>query len=113
MPRVAHRHCTTCESRVDIRRCSPIHARTCTPGTECDSMSDVHHMIPSGIPPLDARLGGAIPGRIHMLSGGPGTGKTTAGPQFLRHGLQLGETVAMLTSDRLADLGSHATHLGM
>lgn len=74
-------------------------------------MSDVHHMIPSGIPPLDARLGGAITGRIHMLSGGPGTGKTTAGLQFIQRGLQLGETVAMLTSDRIADLRSHAAHL--
>jgi KaiC/GvpD/RAD55 family RecA-like ATPase len=86
---------------------------TCTPRTECDSMSDAHHMIPSGIPPLDARLGGAITGRIHLLSGGPGTGKTTAGLQFIRQGLQLGETVAMLTSDRLADLRSHAAHLGI
>jgi hypothetical protein len=76
-------------------------------------MSNAHHMIPSGIPPLDARLGGAIPGRIHMLSGGPGTGKTTAGLQFIRHGLQLGETVAMLTSDRLVDLRSHAEHLAI
>jgi hypothetical protein len=76
-------------------------------------MSDAHHMIPSGIPPLDARLGGAITGRIHFLSGGPGTGKTTAGLQFIRQGLQVGETVAMLTSDRLADLRSHAAHLGI
>lgn len=70
-------------------------------------------MIPSGIPPLDARLGGAITGRIHLVSGGPGTGKTTAGLQFIRHGLHLGEPVAMLTSDRLADLRSHAAHLGV
>jgi KaiC/GvpD/RAD55 family RecA-like ATPase len=70
-------------------------------------------MIPSGIPPLDARLGGAISGRIHVLSGGPGTGKTTAGLQFIRQGLQLGETVAMLTADRLTDLRSHAAHFGI
>jgi KaiC/GvpD/RAD55 family RecA-like ATPase len=76
-------------------------------------MSDAHHMISSGIPPLDARLGGAITGRIHLLSGGPGTGKSTAGLQFIRQGLQLGETVAMLTSDRLTDLRSHAAHLGI
>lgn len=74
-------------------------------------MSDAHHMIPSGIPPLDARLGGAITGRIHLLSGGPGTGKTTAGLQFIRQGLRLGEMVAVLTSDRLADLRSHAAHI--
>jgi hypothetical protein len=76
-------------------------------------MSDAHHMIPSGIPPLDVRLGGAITGRIHMLSGGPGTGKTTAGLQFIREGLRLGEAVAMLTGDRVADLRSHSAHLGM
>ena len=76
-------------------------------------MSDAHHMIPSGIPPLDARLGGAITGRIHVLSGGPGTGKTTAGLQFIRQGLQLRETVAMLTTDRITDLRSHAAHFGI
>jgi KaiC/GvpD/RAD55 family RecA-like ATPase len=76
-------------------------------------MSDAHHTIPSGIPPLDARIGGAIAGRIHMLSGGPGTGKSTAGLQFIREGLHLGEMVAMLTADRLVDLRSHAAHLGM
>ncbi|MDQ6634778.1 MAG: hypothetical protein M3Z10_08485 [Gemmatimonadota bacterium] len=76
-------------------------------------MSDAHHMIPSGIPPLDARLGGAITGRIHVLSGGPGTGKTTAGLQFLQQGLRLGETVAMLTADRLTDLRSQAAHFGI
>jgi hypothetical protein len=84
-----------------------------TENLECDPMSDAHHMIPSGIPPLDARLGGAITGRIHMLSGGPGTGKSTAGLQFIRQGLQLGEPVAMLTSDRVMDLRSHAAHLGI
>lgn len=70
-------------------------------------------MVPSGIPPMDLRVGGAVLGRLHLMSGGPGTGKSTAGLQFLREGLRLGETVVMLTADRTGDLVSHAAHLGM
>lgn len=76
-------------------------------------MSDEYRTIPSGIPPLDARLGGAVAGRLHVLSGGPGTGKSTASLQFINEGLHRGETVAMLTADRLVDLRSHAAHLGI
>jgi KaiC/GvpD/RAD55 family RecA-like ATPase len=76
-------------------------------------MSEQHDTIASGIPPLDARVGGAARGRLHLMSGGPGTGKSTAGFQFIREGLRQGETVAMLTSDRVGDVRSHAAYLGM
>ncbi|QBE62168.1 ATPase domain-containing protein [Pseudoduganella lutea] len=40
--------------------------------------------IPTGIPELDAVLrGGLLDGRIHLIEGRPGTGKTTIGMRFL------------------------------
>ena len=40
----------------------------------------------TGIPGLDEMLEGGIPqGRTCLLLGGPGTGKTLFGLQFLRH----------------------------
>lgn len=48
--------------------------------------------IKSGIPGLDELLYGGIPKRnIVLLSGGPGTGKTIFGQQYLYYGLQHGE----------------------
>jgi KaiC/GvpD/RAD55 family RecA-like ATPase len=54
-----------------------------------------------------------IPGRLHLLTGGPGTGKSTACYHFLQAGLQAGETVALLTLDRLSDLVTHARCVGL
>ena len=48
--------------------------------------------VDSGIPGLDELLNGGIPARnVVLLSGGPGTGKTIFGQQFLYHGLTKGE----------------------
>uniref|UniRef100_A0A7J3ZKM0 UPF0273 protein ENM78_04315 n=1 Tax=Fervidicoccus fontis TaxID=683846 RepID=A0A7J3ZKM0_9CREN len=48
--------------------------------------------VKSGIPGLDELLYGGIPKRnIVLLSGGPGTGKTIFGQQYLYKGLQMGE----------------------
>ncbi len=48
--------------------------------------------IKSGIPGLDKILHGGIPKRnIVLLSGGPGTGKSIFGQQYLYHGLLTGE----------------------
>lgn len=69
-------------------------------------------MIPSGIQPIDGRLGGFAPGRIHLLAGGVGTGKSTAGLQFLAAGVRADETVALLTRDTPAELAAHADYLG-
>jgi KaiC/GvpD/RAD55 family RecA-like ATPase len=66
----------------------------------------------SGIAPLDQRLGTLAEGRPILLTGGPGTGKTTACLHFLRTGLQTDDTVALLTSDRCTDLDSHARSIG-
>ncbi len=48
--------------------------------------------IKSGIPGLDELLYGGIPERnVVLLSGGPGTGKTIFGQQYLYYGLERGE----------------------
>ena len=48
--------------------------------------------VKTGIPGMDEILNGGIPERnVVLLSGGPGTGKTIFGQQFLYHGLQNGE----------------------
>lgn len=57
-------------------------------------------------------LGGALPGRIHLLTGAPGSGKSSACLHFLRAGMVLGQRNALLTLDRPSDLLGHAAHLG-
>ena len=48
--------------------------------------------VKTGIPGMDEILNGGIPKRnVVLLSGGPGTGKTIFGQQFLYYGLQNGE----------------------
>ena len=48
--------------------------------------------VKTGIPGLDELLYGGIPKRnVVLLSGGPGTGKTIFGEQYLYYGLQHGE----------------------
>ena len=48
----------------------------------------------TGIDGLDEILGGGVPsGELHLIQGGPGTGKTTIGLQFLMAGAAEGEAV--------------------
>jgi KaiC/GvpD/RAD55 family RecA-like ATPase len=48
--------------------------------------------VPSGIPGLDGLIGGGfIPGRVYIVVGPPGSGKTTLGVQFLVEGARNGE----------------------
>ncbi|MEM2732600.1 MAG: ATPase domain-containing protein, partial [Nitrososphaerota archaeon] len=48
--------------------------------------------VVTGIPGLDEILGGGIPKRnVVLLSGGPGTGKSIFGQQYLYNGLMRGE----------------------
>jgi circadian clock protein KaiC len=56
--------------------------------------------ISTGITGLDALLqGGFLPGRSYLVTGDPGTGKTTACMQFLLAGLQQGEKSVCVTVD--------------
>jgi KaiC/GvpD/RAD55 family RecA-like ATPase len=49
----------------------------------------------------------------HLLTGGPGSGKSTVALQFADGGLGRGETVAMLVHARTADLKTHAKYVGV
>lgn len=66
-----------------------------------------------GVPTLDEWLGGALPGRIHLLTGGPGSGKTSACLHFVAAALRRGERGATVILDRPIDLQSHAVELGI
>jgi len=48
--------------------------------------------VPSGVPGLDEIIGGGfLPGRVYLITGPPGSGKTTMGVQFLVEGARNGE----------------------
>lgn len=54
--------------------------------------------VSSGLEPLDAILGGGfVKGRIHLVEGAPGTGKTTLGLQFLMDGRNKDEKTLYIT----------------
>ncbi|MEO7888283.1 ATPase domain-containing protein [Polaromonas sp.] len=54
--------------------------------------------LSTGIPGLDTILsGGLVKGRIYLIEGEPGTGKTTTGLQFLLEGIRHGESVVYIT----------------
>ena len=56
------------------------------------------HLLSTGIEGLDKVLkGGLITDRFYLLRGGPGTGKTTLGLQFLIEGLESEEKVLLVT----------------
>lgn len=70
-------------------------------------------MISSGIRPLDEDIGGVLAGRTHLVTGGPGTGKTALGLQFAWSALRRREGAVILTDALPGDLKSLARHLGM
>jgi len=56
--------------------------------------------VKTGVPGLDDMLdGGLIPGRVYVVSGTSGTGKTTLGMQFLLEGMREGERVVYVSLD--------------
>jgi KaiC/GvpD/RAD55 family RecA-like ATPase len=59
--------------------------------------------------PGSARL---IPGRHYLITGSPGTGKTTVSLHFLMEGLEHGEACALLTQDDPDDLLAHGDYIG-
>ena len=69
--------------------------------------------LSTGVAGLDEiLLGGLLPGRVYLLSGQPGAGKTTLGLQFLIEGARRGESVLFVTlSESEAELRDNAeTH---
>lgn len=60
--------------------------------------------VSSGVPGLDEVLGGGFPrNRITLVTGGPGTGKTTLGLQFLAEGARHGERGLYLALSETAE----------
>ena len=58
----------------------------------------------TGVPGFDDVLGGGLArGRIYLLEGNPGTGKTTVAVQFLAAGAAAGETVLYITLSESED----------
>lgn len=74
-------------------------------------------LISTGIAGLDSILGGGLPrGRLHLIEGPPGVGKTTLGLQFVLDGMQKGERALYVTfCETSADLkdvaGAHGWSL--
>lgn len=71
------------------------------------SSTDMSRVVPTGVPGLDDIVhGGFIPARTYLVRGGPGTGKTTLGIQYLLQAepdecalITLGEAAEQLRSD--------------
>jgi KaiC/GvpD/RAD55 family RecA-like ATPase len=70
-------------------------------------------MILTGITRLDDAVGGLLPSRVHLLTGGPGSAKTASALRFLWTGLERGETGLVVTLGSGRDLKSLASCLGM
>ncbi len=68
--------------------------------------------VSTGVEAFDARIGGLSGGRYYVLSGPPGSGKTSAALHMLGAGIENGDTVAVLTQDDPADLIAQAEYLG-
>src|SRR5512142_292593 len=68
----------------------------------------------TGVPSLDDILLGGLPkGRIYLVEGDPGTGKTTLATQFVLEGKRQGERCLYLTlSESKAELESAAESHG-
>ncbi len=71
--------------------------------------------VPSGVPGLDEVLGGGFPfSRIILVTGEPGTGKTTLGLQFIAEGAREREQGLYVTlSETAAELRASAASHGM
>lgn len=55
-------------------------------------------LVSTGVTGLDAFIGGGLPrGRVYLVEGDPGVGKTTLAMQFLRAGIEQGETALLVS----------------
>src|SRR5690349_17239456 len=71
--------------------------------------------ISTGIQGLDKILyGGLLPERVYLISGEPGSGKTTLGLHFLAAGAAAGERTLMITFGQPADhIRADASSVGL
>lgn len=70
-------------------------------------------LLRTGVPGLEDVLGGGLtPGRLYLVEGTPGSGKTTIAMQFLMEGVRLGEAVLYVTLSETSDelLGVAQSH---
>ena len=81
---------------------------------DAEGVSGTDALLSMGISGLDDVLGGGlIPGRLYLVEGSPGAGKTTMALQFLMEGARLGETVLYVTlSENAAELQGVAVSHG-
>jgi KaiC/GvpD/RAD55 family RecA-like ATPase len=73
----------------------------------------IRGIIRSGVALLDDWLTGVRDGGLHLLTGGPGSGKSTIALHFADAGLCRGERVAMLVHAHADDVKAHARYLGV
>ena len=67
-------------------------------------MKVVVERVSTGVPGLDMMLhGGLIPGRVYLVKGSPGTGKTTLAMHFAMAGVMRGEDVLYVTLEEPAE----------
>jgi circadian clock protein KaiC len=78
-------------------------------------MDSSFNQLSSGIPGLDSLLeGGFVRGRLYLVLGEPGTGKTLLGTEFLSEGLADDETVLFIHGEEsVGDLRANAAELGI
>jgi circadian clock protein KaiC len=66
--------------------------------------SETKTQAPTGVPGLDELLHGGLPrGRLHLIEGEPGTGKTTLAMQYLLEGQRVGERGLYVTLSETAE----------
>lgn len=88
-------------------------ARRSSKGGNASGTGGAHGGASLGATRLDAALGELAPGRVHLFTGGAGSGKTTVALQFLADGLARGEQCAMLAASRGEDVKSLAALVGI
>ncbi|MBT9464305.1 ATPase domain-containing protein [Hydrogenophaga sp.] len=65
---------------------------------------DTSSLLQTGVPGLDDVLGGGLTrGRLYLVEGNPGAGKTTFAMQFLTEGVRRGERVLYITLSETAE----------